>query len=285
MADSADVENAIEAMLSAALYPNGTGAPSLIGSTISIHRGWPTEANIATATSAGSTWIAIHADKAMSKDATRYLPTWQGTPGVCTITATVAGLTVTMGGVPAVGQTVAVQSKGLWYTYAPLVADTLATIAAAFAGAIPGASSVAAVLTLPATGDPPQARVGMIGTASIEAAREQQVFRVCVWSPTPTIRDAVFGQIPGIIGYLGSRLTMPDGSTATRMAQRQTGPDDMPAKALMWRRDLLVTYDFAVNYQTPAGTAIVISQPITINGATVKYQGGDVLNSAQASIL
>ena len=285
MADSGDIETALVALVAAAFYPSGVGSPSTIGSPLMVERGWPTADLFGAAVKENGTLIFVHADKMMDRDATRYLPVWQGTAGIPTITATASGVTVTIAGTPSAGQSVAVQVKYLWYVYTATGTDTLATIASALAALIPGASAAGAVLTLPAAGPPVQARVSAPGTSSIEVARQRQAFRLVCWSPTTALRDQVFGQLPGIIGYSGSRLTMPDGSIATRMSQRQSGPDDTTARFGMWRRDMMVIYDWPILFTQASGTSLTISDNFKINSTLPAVFAGDVLNPAQASSL
>jgi hypothetical protein len=336
MADSADIETALKTLISATFYPNGTASPSIIGSTVTIQRGWPTLPQIQAAVNAGSSVMGVHIEPGMSRDVTRYQRAWQyGTATPPTITATptgwiTTGWTVTFAGTVTAGHSVAVQYMGLWYVYVTVTGDTLATLAAAFAAMIDGATSAAGVLTLPPgvllttgidygsltsnTGEPivpitmddsvpidtdlgfqigtgnggqdVECRVVNGGSSSLEVTRQEAAFRISVWSPTEAIRDAVYGQLPTVIPYFGSRITMPDGSTATWMAQREGGSDDMPSRANMWRRDLLVTYQWAGLIQLTGGVVITVSGNLTEGDQNAPpVSVFDVLNPAQASNL
>ncbi len=252
MADSADVEQALAALLSGIFYPNGTAQPSSVVETVTLMRGWPTEAQVASAVANNSALVSIHADKGMSRDSTRYFWNAEILCGAPTITATISGNTVTLAGAVSVGQALAIQSAGIWYPYLVKSGDTLGTIAAALAGLIPSASATGAVVTLRATGGTPAARIVATGSTTTNVGRQRAMFRISVWTPTPGLRDAIFAQIPAAVTYLGFRLAMPDGSVATQMHQQEAGPDDLPNHADEWRRDLLCDYEFSIAYTSSA---------------------------------
>lgn len=274
MADAPDIERAIGATLETAFYPLGTSQPSIISSTVSMERGWPTEAQVQKAVKTNAALISIHADKGMARDTTRYFRDFRGCAGVPTITATISGLTITFSGTVTVGHAIAVQYAGVWFPYLVQAGDTLAGIAAALAALTPGATASGAVLTIPSGGATPQVRIVKGGTASAEVSRQRAVFRISCWAPTPELRDTVFAQLPGIIAYAGSRLTLPDGSVATWMGQSETGPDDIPARANEWRRDVLATYEFGVLYTIQAMALLLLEVAVTASGAVM--DAGDV---------
>lgn len=267
MADTSDVEAAIVSLLSPVFYPNGTGAPSVLGAAVNIERGWPTEADIRSATSAGMTLVRVHALTGLSRDVTRferdYIDQPQSAP---TLTATLSGFQVTFGGTPAAGQFVGVISNGTGYAYAVQASDTLTSIAAALAASISGASSSGAVLTLPSGGPVPVARVDQSGNSVVEAGRIQQVFNVVTWAPTPALRDTAMSYQLGALSY-NYRMTLGDtaSSIATLMDVQASGPDDIPSRANEWRRDIRLTIDFPVSY-------VLVAPPVTITELEVQIE-------------
>ncbi len=268
MADSSDIEAALLSLIPSLVYPNGTAQPSIIGSPITLQRGWATEQQVASAVAANTAIISIFADKAMSRDATRYQRAWFTTSqAAATLTASLSGYAVTFGGTVTAGNTVGVLSNGVAYTHVAISTDTLSTIASGLAASIPGATASGAVLTLPASEYLPAVVVVNGGTVASEVSRQQQAFRICVWAPEPSIRDSIFTRIPALIANQ-YRLALPDTTIATWMGQRETGPDDMPARAKMWRRDLLITYDWPVIYSTAAQAVAAMLQNYSINQGT-----------------
>jgi hypothetical protein len=275
MADSADVEAAIVGVIVSALYPNGTTAASIVSAKISVDRGWPTEADVRTAVGAGTQLIRVHAVSGMSRDAERYLSVWQcGASQTTTLTATLAGHIVTIGGTVTAGEIIAVLSGGIAYTHLALATDTLTTIAASLAASVPGASATGAVLTLPATGALQAVDAVSGSTASLEVGRQKQVFSISVWATTPALRDSIFSALmPGVAANF--RLTMPDGSVATRMGMQTGGPNDIPSRANVWARDLRVTWDYPIvqSMASPpmAAGVLVIAPAVTPAAITTIY--------------
>ena len=97
------------------------------------------------------------------------------------------GNEIAFSGVGGPGQIVAVQlADGTVYSV-PATADP-ATLAAALAAAVPGATASGAVLTMPASGF--VVRVGGPITEEREVRRQLQGVRVILWCPTPAVRDA-----------------------------------------------------------------------------------------------
>jgi hypothetical protein len=270
MADETDLEAAIVGLIVAAVYPNGTTQPSVVGQTISVERGWPTEADIRNATAAGTQLIRVYAVAGMSRDAERYQRLWQSArPATPSLTATLEENIVTLSGTVTAGLIASVQSRGLAYNHLCAAGDTLTSIAAAFAGVIPGASSAGAVLTLPTTGPLPFARVLAGATATMEVGRQQQVFAISSWATTPVLRDQIFQSLGPTLA-LNYRITLPDGSIATRIGRSfQTGgPNDVPSRANVWQRDLRLTWDFPLIVSMDAPPAAAISTSIVPNDAS-----------------
>ena len=292
MADQADVEIAMCQLISAALYPSGTASPSVIGALCSIERGWPTEAGVAAAVNAGNVLITVHHRAGYSKDATRYPRGFYTLVQLApTLTAALSGDTITFGGTVTAGNTVGVLCGGIAYTYVAGAMDTLTTIAVGLAAAIPGATASGAVLTLPAgseidangsalfgNGSPitlaggngnslPAVAVVNGGTSAAETAREQGGFGVDVWAPSPALRDAVFAYLPPAITY-NYRMTLADSTVATLTGFQEAGPDDMPSREKMFRRNLLCFYDWPVVYTSANQAVAALIQTLSINSAT-----------------
>lgn len=72
MADLADVENAIKALVIGIVYPNGNSSPSIVNEQVTIGRGWPLAKDIDTALAAGSVIVSIFSPPGMERNTTRY---------------------------------------------------------------------------------------------------------------------------------------------------------------------------------------------------------------------
>lgn len=268
MADQSDIEQALVERVSAICYPNGTGVASILNTLVNVSRGWPTEAGVNAAVKAGSVLIAVHAEKGYSRDVTRYTRDWHTTAQTApTVVATLAGNAITLSGTVTPGNTVGVLCQGAAYTYVAQSGDTLASIAAGLAAEISGASAAGAVLTLPAGGALPAVTVVSGGTAAIEVGRSQQVFAVSAWCPTPALRDGLFAALSPALRY-DYRLALPDGTTATLLGVSGDGPDDVPSRMQMFRRDLRLTYDYPLIYTSAAQAAAALLLSNSPNGLT-----------------
>lgn len=72
MADLADVENALKALILGVIYPNGPSQPSIVNKQVTIGRGWPIAADIDTAMAAGNVIVSIFSPPGMERNTTRY---------------------------------------------------------------------------------------------------------------------------------------------------------------------------------------------------------------------
>lgn len=159
MATLADVENAILGIVAGALFPGTTYEPlsyatsAPAGLTIKAYRGWPDADRLNKDLASEYAHVSVFPDN-ITRLATRFLAEWEpsATPAVPALTALVAGNSVTFGGTAAPGQAAGLALGDAPYpstwVYRPVAGDTPATVAAAFAAMIPGASAAGAVLTL-----------------------------------------------------------------------------------------------------------------------------------------
>lgn len=145
MADISDIEAALVTLCGTTLYPNGNSNPSITGNNIRIYRGWPNSGQLDTDLAAGVSHVTVAEQAGYSRLTGGYLcDSPINVMNAVTLTAGVAGSTVTLGGVPGTGQAVAVIVDGVGYSYTLTGADTLATAAIALA-AVVNAGAVAEV--------------------------------------------------------------------------------------------------------------------------------------------
>lgn len=283
MADVSDVRNAIAAIISQTLYPNGTGSASLTGDTFKVNCGWPVAAqldrDVSTTTNGAPTPIvnvSVIAVQGTEQNTSRF-PTDRQTLSTSvtsvTLTKPSAGQLV-VGGTPAVGQTCVVVYNNVGYTYPVQAADTLTAIATGLAATMAaiGATNSGPVITMPAGGDLAFRVVGN-ATAVQELQRFKRLVQVTFWCGLPLQRDRA---VPPVIKALVNIefLVMPDGSLCRLILERD--PEiDTAEKVIIYRRDLIFTVEYAVtNTETDpvVGTIKTIthnlfdpSAPITTN--------------------
>ena len=264
MADLSDVGNALVALAAQAVYPNGTGQASVSGSAVRLFPGWPNPQQLDADLKAGGAQVSVF-PRPDERNTTRYSKDWQQlSVNAQTLTLTIAGQTVTVGGtIPPAGNphNVTVLANKVPYVYAVQVSDTLTSIATALAAliavGIPGTTSTGAVITLPNSGRINSVRVGITGTSIREIRRQERVFVLSVWADTPTHRDAI-AQAVDVALAATQFLTLIDQSAA-RLIYKGSMVIDQFQKDKLYRRDLFYTVEYATT-QTETDTQITQEQ-------------------------
>lgn len=245
MADQADVETALTALASAALYPNGPDSASVPGPDCRIYRGWPNAAALDTDLRAGKVNVTIYPAPGVGRVTTRYVQEWVGVPSAPALNAQVAGASITFGGQAATGQVAGLAIDGVTYAYRVQAGDTPALVAANLAVLVRAdrmATLSGTTLTIPGAGEL-LARVAADAPAQQEARRQVQSFRVTCWCPTPQIRDATAGAVDLAVAPLRF-LDLGDGSQG-RLIYGGTTVFDQSQDALLYRRDLFYSVEYA----------------------------------------
>jgi hypothetical protein len=279
MADFTDVANALRDTIAAALYPNGIGSPSAVGFGVQVYQGWPEPEKLDADLKAGLGHVSVWPTP-NEKPVADHFPDWQTLSITApTLTATLAGQAITIGGTVSTPQTAAVAADNLAYAYAVQPADTLSSIAAALAAGLTAAgitaSAAGAVVTL-ASAKHIAARVGGQGTSYRELRRQERVFQVSCWAPNFTNRDLLSKAVDVALGA-NWRLQLADGTYGNSSYRGSTQRDEMQ-KQLVYRRDVLYSVEYATiqtrtdaqvlidTLNTSAATVIAASVPVqTIN--------------------
>ena len=268
MADQTDVETSLVNLLVGVAYPNGTSQAPGQGYPVLAMPGWPTPETVDATMATGKICCWVYSRPEV-RETTRFPYQWQ-TQGItpATITATVSGNTVTIGGAmpsPFSAHNVFVLMGGQAFGYAVQASDTLSTIAATLASQInavyAGTSSAGPVLTV-GKGPLPIARVGTVGQSVLEIGRFEQQFQICIAASTPAARTALSAAVMPVL-MATSWLTMPDG-TAARLRVKSPVDVDSSQKVAVYRRDIRVAVEYAVT-QTQS-TATVEAVPTTFTG-------------------
>ena len=245
MADISDVEQAIAGIVTGILYPEGSSQSSIVGALCRIYRGWPNSATLNSDLAAGAVNVTVVADNDSGRTTTRYLPRWHATSAPSGAKATATGQAIAISGTPVAGDVVGAVVDGVPFAYRVEAGDTTALVAAnlerlirtsRFANLqgseirIPGATSVIA-------------RVVRDNIASFESRRQEKDVRIICWCPAPAVRDAVAAAIDARIDQAGF-LVLPD-ATRARIGYHNTSSYDQAQNALLYRRDLVYTVEYA----------------------------------------
>jgi hypothetical protein len=268
MADESDVETALVTLSSAALYPNGTNSSSIPGPDCRIYRGWPNSAALDADLTAGRINVTVFPVRGHARTTTRYTQIWSGTPAQPTLTASVTGTSATFGGSADLGQVAGLLVDGESYAYRTQTGDSPALVAANLA-TLARANAIVQLsgptLTIPGAGRL-HARVVADASAQQEIRRQEQIFRVTCWCPTPTSRDATAIAVDLALAQ-SKFISLADGSTGW-LIYAGTTVFDQSQDALLYRRDLL--------YQIEYPTIVSALQPAMLFG--------DLLLNAASSI-
>lgn len=294
MADLSDVELAMVAIVAGSLglgdsYLDGAlGVCAAAGVKCRVFRGWPESGALDEDLADGIVDISIFPVPRGTRNMTRHLFKWRPGPAVTpTLTATVAGNTVTFDGLCGIGQVTGVAfgpagGSSQAYSYRLAAGDTPITVASELAARIPGASAAWNVLTVPTNFDL-VARVGADQPMWLETRRQEQQISVIGWCPSPAARDAImaaidagFGNMQDQYGRYSNQFALPDGSNAV-LRYVNTSTDDAPQQASLWRRDLRYRIEYPTTVVQMQPVALWIGGYITNGGPPVCW--GDVSTS------
>ena len=291
MADFSDVMNTLVNICQDALYPAGVGAGSPLGVNFRIYRGSPTANVLDTDLQAGFqqqggrlvlvtptdriVHIRINPRAGFARVLAPYVfaPIQITAPSTATLTATVAGDTVTLGGTIAAGQGAAVAANGFVVGATAGASDTLSTLATAIAAGlnpdIP-ATAAGAVITIPSATALKANSFVQVGTGQ-ELAREQQGLVITIHAAGRDLRDAV-GK--ALRAYLAGqvRFTLPDGFEDYMVSVAPICvDDDKPSKELNFTRDLYYSVQFpTTDAGEDATLAITQTEIETLQGVPIE---------------
>jgi hypothetical protein len=254
MASIYDVEIALTNLAQTAVYPNGITAPSVANCNVKIFPGNPIPDSLDFDLAAGNAQVSIFPGK--SKGATRFDTQWivtsTNTPTI-TATANFSEATVIITGTVSTQQTVMIIVNDIGYAYAVQSNDTLNSIAASLAAAIPGASANNNVITIVGA-DNISTNISVIGAAAREVARELRDMVVTVWAPNPIIRS-VIGNAIAVLFSATYRVLLPDGYYG-QLKFFSTDEFDDREKVIIYKRIIHFDFEYGLTQaQTPATVA------------------------------
>ena len=260
MADIMDVQQELAALCSAAVYPNGTSEASVTGFPVVVYPGWPMPDQLDIDMRSNKVNVSVWA-RGEVQNTTRFPAAWQELSRVeQTLTATVSGDSVTIGGNIGPGQVaVVIECNGLGYAYGVKSSDTLQTIASALADMVPGATAQGAVISL-ASPAKLVAKVAVTGTIAKEVRRETDKVQIVIWAPSFELRTTVARAINAALAELRF-IPLPDGFSA-RIVYQGNISKDKDENSLIYRRDFI----YSVEYPTTvaAATTEIASTPFSL---------------------
>ncbi|MCK8648878.1 hypothetical protein M1M06_07450 [Ralstonia insidiosa] len=246
MADISDVSAALVTTIAGIVYPNGTSQPSITGAPVLVYSGWPDSGQLRTYLSAGNVHVSVFPQPNMLRVVDSSMSDWSTpTAPVNTVTLTLSGQAVTVGGSVSTPQNAALVVDNKAYVYAVQAGDTLASIAAALAALVNAdqtATAAGAVVTIPGA-KYISPRVGGVGVATRETRRQEQTYMVTIWANCFDQRDPIAAAIDSALsGQI--HLTLADQSVAT-LRYKSSRQDDSLQKEGIYRRDLMYAVEFS----------------------------------------
>jgi len=248
VADTSDVEQEFVNLITSVVYPNGTSQASIVNAGVKVYRGWPVSAALDADLAAGVANISIFPPPGMERNTTRY-PRQESrlTKPVHTLTAAVAGNTITIGGTVTVPQNVIVLCSQIAFAYAVQSNDTLATIAAnvaaLIAGQFPGTQAAGNIITVAGNPGVLQARIASTAQVATEQSLQEKTYWITCWCPTPAMRDILAPAIDVALKQLDFIMVGSEQSRA-RLRYARSNTSDEGQKVQLYRRDLVYTVEF-----------------------------------------
>jgi hypothetical protein len=245
MADITDVSSALVTVIAGIVYPNGTSQPSITGAPVLVYQGWPDSGQLRADLAAGKIHVSVFPQPNMLRTIDSAMSDWS-TPSapVNTLTLTLSGQTVTVGGTVSTPQNAALVVDNKAYVYAVQPGDTLASIAAALAALVNAdqtATAAGAVVTIPGA-KYISPRVGGQGVAVRQTRRQEQGYQITVWANCFDQRDPIAASIDSALSGT-PHLTLSDQSATLRF--KNSRQDDSQQKEGIYRRDLLYAVEFS----------------------------------------
>lgn len=277
MADVTDVQNALAALINAAIYPSGVVAGSRTGHRTRIYPGWPMSAKLDKDLKDHMVNVSIFAGKS-ERNTTRYpremrpisKPTSQ-------LSASISGDIITLTGTPTAPGALTVVVDGTPFSVGIQPSDTLATLAASMGQVInqtrPALSSGATLaIQSAATLMVKRSADGVLGQ---ELRRQERHFTISVWAFSPESRSDT-AKLVDLDLAERHWITLPDG-TAGRLRYINSMDHDEPQKSLEYRRDLVYGVEYATVKLLPGHEVLVASHELTggqeLNGNLTAVRG------------
>lgn len=263
MADLSDVMNALYDQVITAVYPNGTGDPSVAGVTTTIIQGWPIKNKLDDALGSGQAMVSIFPTN-KERVITKFERVDKDVSiNPATITAAISGLTITFGGTISTPQSIITIIDGVDYQYTVLDTDTLDSIATSVAALIPGATALGSVVTL-ASGDQITVNIATQATTALDLGRQEREFMISCWCPTPAIRALL---APAIDNYLRINYQFPIAPDNFNILifYSHANENDSLQLPLIYKRDLF----YKIQYETTQlSTTTTIAATVTNTSLT-----------------
>lgn len=268
MADISDITAYLQAVATAAVYPNGTGQPSVANMDVRIFEGWPlpdlldmdVSGQKANPTPGGKpiprpggpvSHVSVYPMQGNNATVYQQLEhTLIISLPVYGIAITVVGPLITLSGTPGPGEyvTIIINRSDIYSETGASIAAIIASLIAKILIKYPLASSTSTTITVPNTFSY-VVRQGGIGILGKVTHRQKQSVMVSVWCPNHTARSVLAAAIDNLIKR-NIIVAMPDTSQAL-ITYNRTNLSDEKIMSTIYRRDLIYDIEYATVFQFP----------------------------------
>lgn len=282
MADLSDITAYLATQAALAVYPNGTGNPSVANMDVHVFEGWPIAAQLdldvrglqiispgmAPTPRPGGPCADVSVYPMPGATAEPYQiqdETYVVAEPVFGMSASVAGDVITITGQPNTGEYLTLVADRT-FVFSATGANTAAILSslATQAGAdYAGVSSTSTTLTVPFK-YALTVRIGGVGVLGKATHRQRHGVMLTTWAPDPTARTKIAAAIDNLLKRT-IIATMPDTSQA-RIVYSKTILTDEMQQATVYRRDLVFDVDYATVFEFPG---------YVITSFTVDVAGGN----------
>ena len=266
MCDISDIISELATLSASAVYPNGTGSPSVAGIPITILPGWPIPAQLDAIIGSGAAMISVYPIPGMDANTTQWMedPVELAAP-IASLTMSVSSNTVTIGGAIKAGEAATVLANNIGYSYGVLASDTTATIATSLAALIPGATASGSVVTITGV-HYLSAAVSAVVPMQQTIGRQKRVFKLIFWCPTPASRNSLSAAVDvALKAVQGRRIVIPSDNTYAKIVYRGTVMMDDLEKTNIYRRELMYEVEYFTTLQSTGNTITNLQLNLTAN--------------------
>jgi hypothetical protein len=277
MADLSEVRDQLVQLVTNVVFPNGTDAPSIIGTPVIVYPGWPDPTTLQddiTKINNGDADGRVHVTvypRRKEKATTRYRATAQTIDSVpAQLVLTHSGNVLTVSGAVHPSDNLAVQAGPQVFTYQVKEGDALQDIANVIAGFVPGAQASGLVVAYPDTVGIEHVATGGHGRQLLELRRQRREIQITVWCADDASRSRLAAPID--VALASTRFLSFSDGTGGRLVYRKSPERDERTPVKIYRRDLIYWVEYATTQVIPT-TQIVAASAVfdanSVNGAVV----------------
>lgn len=283
MADLSDVTTYLAQQVAAAVYPSGTGSPSVANMDCRIYEGWPIPDQLdldltgyrmdnsqnppVKVKRAGGPCANVSIFPMLGQGGQVYQildETYTISEAVIQLTASLSGSVLTVTGTPASGEfvTLVVDEQHVYSRGGASVAAILAALLADIQAQYPSSTVIGNTLTIVGS-HVIVSRQGGKAVLGKVTHRQRNSVMITVWAPNRVARASFASAIDNLIKQT-NKVTMPDTSQALVIYNRTNTIDEEQSKGI-YRRDLVFDCEYATVEQfagyTITSTQVSIAKP------------------------